>query len=69
MLFLSGTRDRLAKPELLEDVVGRLGLRARLHWLATADHSYKILKRKRRPVPTVFAELAAVVREFVDQAD
>ena len=65
MLFLSGTRDALADPELLEGVVAGLGDRAQLHWLATADHSYKILKRQRVDGPSVFEEMAAVARGFV----
>jgi predicted alpha/beta-hydrolase family hydrolase len=66
MLFLSGTRDALAQADLLEGVVGSIGPRAQLHWLATADHSYKILKRQRPPQPTVFAEMALAVRQFVE---
>ncbi len=38
MLFLSGTRDALARADLLETVVAGLGGRARLHWLEGADH-------------------------------
>lgn len=42
MLFLSGTRDAMADPKLLEGVVG--GLKgATLHRLDTADHSFKPL--------------------------
>ena len=65
MLFLSGTRDALAQRELLEEVLARLDRRAQLHWLATADHSYRILKRQREPQPTVFEEMAGVIAEFV----
>ena len=66
MLFLSGTRDGLAQADLLQSVVDQIGPRAKLHWLATADHSYKILKRQRAPEPTVFEEMAAAIRAFVD---
>jgi predicted alpha/beta-hydrolase family hydrolase len=67
MLFLSGTRDGLARSDLLDQVVASIGERAHLHWLATADHSYKILKRQRAPQPTVFEEMAGAVRHFVEQ--
>ena len=67
MLFLSGTRDGLAQSELLDQVVVGIGERAHLHWLATADHSYKILKRQRAPQPTVFEEMAQAIRHFVEQ--
>ena len=45
MLFLSGTRDTLADPDLLRGVVAGIGPRAELVWLDTADHGYKVLKR------------------------
>lgn len=60
MLFLSGTRDALAELDLLEPIVEGLGMRATLHLLDTADHSFKILKRTRRSDEDVFAEMARV---------
>jgi uncharacterized protein len=66
MLFLSGTRDALATPELLEQVVGALPT-ARLHWLDTADHGYRVLKRARTDKGDVFDEIARVAREFIDR--
>lgn len=63
MLFLSGTRDGLAHPELLTQVVDRLG--ATLRWLDTADHGYRVLKRTRTRSDDVFTEMAAHAREFV----
>ena len=65
MLFLSGTRDALAEPRLLEAVVAELGGRAQLHWLETADHSYKILKRQRPESPSVFEEMAEIAQAFI----
>jgi predicted alpha/beta-hydrolase family hydrolase len=67
MLFLSGTRDALASLELLEPVVEKLGRGASLHLLDTADHSYKILKRTRESKEDIFAEIARIVREWVDK--
>src|SRR5262249_42606766 len=64
MLFLSGTRDELADLELLRPVCKKLGRRATLHTLDTADHGYKILKRARSTDEDVFAEMAGVVREW-----
>lgn len=65
MLFLSGTRDALAERDLLEGVVAGLGDRAQLHWLESADHSYKILKRQRVEGPGVFEEMAEVAKAFM----
>jgi predicted alpha/beta-hydrolase family hydrolase len=67
MLFLSGTRDALAERELLESVIERLGARAELVWLDTADHSYKVLKRSRARSDSVFDELAAAAVRFVNR--
>ena len=64
MLFLSGTRDGLATPALLEELVAGLP-RAELHWLETADHGYKILKRSRTSAEDVFDELARVAAGFM----
>ncbi len=66
MLFLSGTRDDLAAPELLEPLVQGLPL-AKLHWLATADHGYRVLKRQRTRADTVFEEMADAARAFIDE--
>ena len=66
MLFLSGTRDKLAYLDLLCPVVKRLGKQADLHLLDTADHGYKILKKKRVSDEDVFAEMARTVRSWTD---
>jgi predicted alpha/beta-hydrolase family hydrolase len=42
MLFLQGTRDRLALPDLLNPVLARLGDRARVEWLQDGDHDFKV---------------------------
>lgn len=65
MLFLSGTRDAMATPELLTGLIDSLGGRARLHWLDTADHGYKVLKRTRQSAENVFDELARVAAGFM----
>src|SRR6201996_4262093 len=39
MLFLQGTADKLAEPDLLKPVVKKLGARATLHLVDAADHS------------------------------
>lgn len=66
MLFLSGTRDALAELDLLEPVVTKLGKRATIHLLDTADHSFKILKRTRTSDEDVFVEMARVMREWAE---
>jgi predicted alpha/beta-hydrolase family hydrolase len=64
MLFLSGTRDALAEPRLLEPLVASLPT-ATLHWLDTADHGYRVLKRQRARSDGVFDEMAEAARAFI----
>ncbi len=64
MLFLSGTRDELAGLDLLQPACTRLGDRATLHLLDTADHGFRTLKRSRKSEEDVFVEMARVVREW-----
>ncbi len=64
MLFLTGTRDALAEPILLEPVVKSLGKDVTLHLVDTADHSFKTLKRTRNSDEDVFIELARVSRTW-----
>ena len=65
MLFLSGTRDKLAVLDLLEPVCEKLGNKATLHLLDTADHGFKVLKR-RKTEEDVFVEMARVLSEWTE---
>jgi predicted alpha/beta-hydrolase family hydrolase len=48
MLFLQGTADKLAEPDLLKPVAKKLGTRATLHFLDAADHSFHVPVRSGR---------------------
>lgn len=67
MLFLSGARDEMADPDLLQSVCKKLGKRATLRPLDTADHGFRILKRSRKSEEDVFVEMARVVREWASK--
>jgi predicted alpha/beta-hydrolase family hydrolase len=69
MILLSGTRDELAEMDLLRPVCERLGDRATLHVVETADHGYKVLKRSRTSDEDVFAEMARVVRQWASRLE
>jgi len=58
MLFLQGTRDTLADLKLLRPLCAKLGSRATLHIIETADHSFHGLKRSGRSDAEVLRELA-----------
>ncbi len=64
MLFLQGTSDPFAKPELLGPVVERLGDLATLVPIEGGDHSFNVRGRKADPLE-VGASLAALAGPFV----
>ena len=61
MLFLQGTRDKLAELELLRPVCTRLGERATLHVIDGGDHSFHVLRRSGRSEGQVIAELGQTI--------
>lgn len=61
MLFLQGTRDRLADLELLRPALRPLGAAVTLHVIEGADHSFAVPKRSGRTEGEVRAELAEAV--------
>ncbi len=67
MLFLQGTRDRLADLELMREVTGGLGRRATLHVIDGGDHSFAVLKRSGRTADAVFTELADAFVRFAER--
>jgi hypothetical protein len=66
MLFLQGTRDALAERALLEEVVGHLGSRARVVWIADADHSFHVPVRSGRTDGEVLAVLLAELVSWME---
>jgi predicted alpha/beta-hydrolase family hydrolase len=65
MLFLSGTRDDLAELNLLRPVCERLGEKATLYLLETADHGFAVQKRSRPSAEDVFVEMARVLHAWI----
>lgn len=64
MLFLQGTRDRLAELVRIRRVCERLGSRATLHLVEGADHGFAVLRRSGRTDADVLLEMAAVVARW-----
>jgi predicted alpha/beta-hydrolase family hydrolase len=65
MLFLQGTRDKLAELDLLRPVIERLGAKASLHVVEGADHGFDVLKRSGRSGTEVLEELAKTAAAWV----
>jgi predicted alpha/beta-hydrolase family hydrolase len=67
MLFLQGTRDELAKLELLQPLIDQLGARATLKLLQDADHSFHVPARTGRKDPEVRAEMLDALAAWIEQ--
>lgn len=64
MLFLQGTRDRLADLTLMQPLCDELGERAALHVVERGDHSFHVPKRSGRSDAEVLDELASAVERW-----
>src|SRR6266568_8125891 len=69
MLFLQGTRDTLADLSLLRPVCAKLGSRATLHVIETADHSFHMLKSSGRSDAEVLRELAETAVSWAERIE
>jgi predicted alpha/beta-hydrolase family hydrolase len=65
MLFLQGTRDTFAKLELLGPVCEKLGAKATLHIVDTADHSFKVLRASGKTQPEIIQHLAETISKWI----
>ena len=65
MLFLQGTRDKLAELDLLRPVCEGLGERATLYVTEGADHGFSVLKRSGRTDQEVLGEVCDVAADFM----
>jgi predicted alpha/beta-hydrolase family hydrolase len=68
LLFLQGSRDRLAPLEQIRAVCRELGKTTSLHVVEDADHSFQVLKRTGRSDTEVLDELAGQVARFTKQS-
>jgi uncharacterized protein len=65
MLFLQGTRDALAEPELLARVVEHLGARAALRLFTSADHAFHVPARSGRTDVQVRGEVFDALADWL----
>ena len=65
MLFLQGSRDKLAELSRIKPVCRSLGRRASLHVVDGADHGFHVLVRSGRNDDEVRFELADAARRFI----
>lgn len=65
MLFVQGTRDSLARLDLIQEVCASLRDRATLHVIDTADHSFAVLKRSGKSAEEAYREMAAAIAAWM----
>lgn len=65
MLFVQGTRDALARMDLLQDTLGQIRDYTTLHWVEGGDHSFKVLVRQGVSYPKTLAGVSQIVAEWV----
>jgi hypothetical protein len=67
MLFLQGTRDKLADLKLLKPIIKKLKDKATLHIIDGGDHSFHMLKSSGRNDDNVLRELSKRIGEWVGE--
>ena len=67
MLFLQGTRDRLARLDLLEPLLERVKPRPTLHVVEGADHGFHVPKRSGRTDGEALEEMCVRLSEWVSE--
>ncbi len=67
MLFMQGTRDKLANLDLLTRLLDSVVPRPTLHRVDGGDHGFHVLKRSGRTDDEVIAELCDRCLEWVEQ--
>jgi predicted alpha/beta-hydrolase family hydrolase len=68
MLFLQGTRDKLANLDLLAPLLDEVAPEPTLHIVEGADHGFHVLKRSGRTDDEALAEMCDAFRAWVDGA-
>lgn len=67
MLFVQGTRDKLAELDLLKPVIDRLGAAATPQWIEDADHSFHVPARSGRNDREAMIEILDSVAGWIEK--
>jgi predicted alpha/beta-hydrolase family hydrolase len=66
VLFLSGTRDALCTPALMENAVATMTAPVEMHWVEGGDHSFHVLKSSGRTDAQVLDEIGEASSRWLD---
>ena len=69
MLFLQGSKDKLAALPLLEPLIDKLAAKATLHLIEDADHSFHVPAKSGRSDSNVLAELIDVFASWASNLE
>jgi predicted alpha/beta-hydrolase family hydrolase len=69
MLFLQGTRDTLAEPELIRGVCEKLGELATLIFFEGGDHSFRVAGKRAPGVPSTMELLVDALAGWILRVD
>lgn len=65
VLCFNGTRDDFCRRDLMDTVVAKLPKSWTMHWLAEADHSFRVRKTSGRTEADVLDEVARAVKQWL----
>ncbi len=66
MLFIQGTRDSMARMDLLQQALSSLRDYVTLQWIEGGDHSYKVLVRTGQHYPEILEKVGSQIAEWID---
>lgn len=66
MLFLQGTKDKLARQDLIKEVTINIK-KAKLHFIENGDHSFKVPKKTGYTHEDIINQLAIETNQWIDQ--
>jgi predicted alpha/beta-hydrolase family hydrolase len=69
ILFIQGTRDKLADLSLLNPVIKKIGNKASIHIIDGADHSFHVSKSSGKGDEEVLDEIARIAKEWISELD
>ena len=65
MLFVQGTRDSMARMDLLQQTLSSLRDYVTLQWIEGGDHSFKVLVRTGQNYPEILEKVAGQVADWI----
>ena len=65
VLCFNGTRDAFCEPSLMKSALEKVKTRWTMHWVAEADHGFKVPKRTGRTEAEVMHEISSATAAWL----